>query len=298
MFNVNELHRDFGDRNVNKLAKQLAEVLSQREFDITKPIVMRNSGSGPVFDIKQSGSSQHKLITATDSDGKVVQLGFGAASTGITANEFLPNPNFALDPGLINEVFSTQGNIARNPDRSLLGEKRSGSGIPHTRKPFVPVAGWADAFAGLQKSNDTEHAPDSAVKLTRDGQQYWWCREPWKWQVVRCTVTAINADTLTCNVIANGKVVAESITVAKPCHLRQSLWDGVTAGTITYTYTSSQEREADLGSSTTEDQAVSPLYTTTGPCPVIYAAWVGNSTGVANVGWLDLNNDARQWFAV
>jgi hypothetical protein len=296
MFNVNELHRDFGDRNVNKLAKQLAEVLSQREFDLTKPIVMRNSGAGPVFDIKQSGSSQHKLITATDSDGKVVQLGFGAASTGITANEFLPNPNFALDPGLINEVFSTQGNIARNPDRSLLGEKRSGSGMPHTRQPFVPVAGWADAFAGLQKSNDTEHAPDSAVKLTRDGQQYWWCREPWKWQVVRCTVTAINADTLTCTVIANGKVVAESITVAKPCYLRQTEWDGVTYDGAAYVYSDSQTRVCSVGYTDT-DQEVYPSYDIASPCPVIFAQWVGNNSGVAGVGWVDLNLDARHWIA-
>jgi hypothetical protein len=117
--------------------------------------------------------------------------------------------------------------------------------------------------------------------------------------VVRATVTAINEDTLTCSVVANNNVSAEEIVVAKPCYLRQTGWDGVTTDGVSYVYTTSQTREATTtGDSSQEDQAVSPLYSLDGPCPVIFAAWVGNDSGVSNVGWIDLNLDARQWFAV
>jgi len=295
MFDTSTLERDFGDGQINDLARQVADVLKQRSFYIREPITLRNYGSGPAIDIQQNGLSQHKLISASDSDGRFLQLGFGAASRGITANEFVPDTNYSLDPTLINEVFSTQGNAPHEADRSLLTEGRSGTGIPHTRKPYVPVAGWGDALAGLQKSNDTEHAPDSAIKLTRDGNQYWWVTEPWKWQVVRCTVTAINADTLTCNVVANGKVIAESITVAKPCYLQQTGWDGQTVGGVTYTYSDSQHRTAATDPYTSTSEVVYPLYATDGPCPHIYAHWVGNKTGLSGVYWLDLNVDARHW---
>jgi hypothetical protein len=296
MFQTDSLRRDWGDPKVNDFAKALTLVLEQQEFNLRSPLIIKNTGSGPVFDIRQSGVAQHKLLTATDEAGRLLQLGFGAASRGLTANEFVPDTNFVLDPALINEVFSTQGGDPSEPESSLLDGGRSGTGVPHTRKPYVPVAGWGEAFAGLQKSNDTEHAPDSSVKLTRDGNQYWWCTEPWKWQVVRCTITAINADTLTCNVVANGKVVAESITVAKPCYLRQTEWDGVTYDGASYAYTDSQTRTCTVAY-TPENQEVYPAYDTASPCPVIFAHWVGNNSGIAGVGWIDLNIDARHWIA-
>lgn len=299
MFQTDSLSRDWGDERVNGFAQAIVDVLRQNEFDLNKPIVFRNAGSGPVFDIKQSGNQQHLVVRASDDVGRLLQLGFGAGSRGLTANEFVPDTNYSLDPTLINEAFSTQGNLPAEPESSLLSTGRSGTGVPHTAKPFVPVAGWGEALAGLQKSEDTEHAPDSSVKLTRDGNQYWWVNEPWKWQVVRCTVTAINADTLTCNVIANGKVVAESITVAKPCYMRQTPWDDQTVNGILYEYATSQTRTATtMSDSSTEDQTVEPLYSTDGPCPTIFAEWVGNNSGIAGVGWIDMNVDARQWFAV
>ncbi len=296
MFQTDSLSRDWGDARLNDLAKAVQQVLEQQEFDLVQPLVIRNAGSGPAIDIKQSGKTQHQVLRAKDGDGRLVQIGFGAGSRGLTANEFVPDPNFSLDPTLINEAFSTQGRTPGEPESSLLSGKRSGTGVPHTSEPYTPVAGWAAALTGLQKSNDTEHAPDSSVKLTRDGNQYWWLTEPWKWQVVRCTVTAINSDTLTCNVIANGKVVAESITVAKPCHLRQTIWDGVTHGGQAYAYTNSQTRTCTTGYAV-ENQEVYPAYELTGPCPVVYAHWVGNATGVTDAGWIDLNLDARHWIA-
>jgi hypothetical protein len=294
MFDITRLTQDFGNEETNRLASELKGILEQSKFDIRSPLTFTNHGSGPVFDIIQRGVEQHRVISAVDEDGAIVELGIGAGSRGISASEFIPDTNFALDPTLINEVFSTQGRTPSDPTSSLLGTGRSGNGIPHTRKPYVPVAGWSEALAGLQKSEDNEHAPDSAVKVTRDGNQYWWCNEPWKWQLVRCTVTAINADTLTCSVVAYGKVTAETITVAKPCHLRQTLWDGLTIDGQTYTYTDSQSRECTDGY-TPEDQVVYPSYSTT-TCPTIFALWTGNDTG-ASTGWQDVNVDARHWVA-
>lgn len=296
MFDISRLMQDFGSPESNRLAKELIEILEQSHFNIQSPLKITNHGSGPVFDIVQRGAEQHRVITAVDEDGSVVEVGIGAGSRGLVASEFLPDPNFALDPTLVNEVFSTQGNVASDPSSSLFNLGVSGSGVPHTRKPFVPVAGWAEAFAGLQKSTDTEHAPDSAIKTTRAGNQYWWVTEPWKWQVVRCTITAINEDTLTCNVVANGKVVAESITVAKPCYLQQTPWDGTTYDGASYAYSDSQTRVCTVGYDDT-NQEVYPSYDTASPCPTIFVHWAGNRSGVSGVYWQDLNVDARHWIA-
>jgi hypothetical protein len=298
MFDTSQLDRNWSGSDLNDLAAAVSSILRQSSFDLHSPLKLRNHGSGPAIKVIQQGGKQHIVLSSTDSLGRVVQLGFGAGSQGLTANELVPDVNYALDPSLISEALATIGGGPVDPERSLLGEGRSGSGVPHSTEGFTPRAGWGAALAGLQKSNDTEHAPSSAVKLTRDGNQYWWVTEPWKWQVVRCTVTAINADTLTCSVIANGKVTAETITVAKPCYMQQTPWDGVTVGSVTYTYSDSQHRDAATYGGATEAQVVSPLYTTSGPCTDIYAQWVGNKTDLSGVYWLDLNVDARQWFAV
>lgn len=290
MFDTRRLDRNFDD--VNDLRDAVREALEQSTFDIQKPIKVRNHGSGPVFDIRQLGNEQHEILHAIDDNGQIVRLGIGAASAGIVANEFVPDTNFVLDPDAVDEFFRN----GSYPDSSTFGQGVAGDGVPF-RDAIVPRSGWGAAFAGLQKSNDTEHAPDSADKLTRNGNVTWWIREPWKWQVVRCLVTAINDDTLTCTVVANGKVTAESITVAKPCYLRQTVWEGETYDGITYTYTDSQHRSADDGVYSPTDEVVYPLYDTASPCPHIFAAWVGNNTGITDVGWLDLNVDARHWIA-
>lgn len=290
MFNTAPLERRC--RDLDELQNVIKSILEQHTFDLREPIVLRNSGSGPALSVVQSGLKQHHILKASDASGRVVQLGFGMGSSGIVASELVPDVNFAIDAVFANAHLSTQGNTPREPEEP--GFKLTG--VANRETPFVPVTDWARALTSLQKSNDTEHAPDSAVKLTRDGQQYWWATEPWKWQVVRCTVTAINADTLTCSVVAHGNVIAETITVAKPCYLRQSEWDGETVGGVTYDYSDSQHRTADDGSYyDPANEVVYPLYTLDGPCPHIYAAWVGNNTGITDVGWIDLNLDARHW---
>ena len=292
MFDTTPLRRQFD--SVNELGKAVEQVLQQKHFTLHEPLVIRRAGDGPVFDVKHD--TGHIVVNATDAEGRRVQLGIGLGSSGIVANELIPDPNYAIDPGLVHGLFSTQGNTPRDSDDSGFGQGISGSGRPHEKQPFVPRAGWAEAISNLQKSNDTEHAPGSAIKLTRDGQKAWWVTEPWKWQAVRCTVTTINADTLTCAVVANGNVTAETITVAKPCELQQTPYDGNSVGGFTYTYTDSQTRECeDDATYVTEGQEVFPAYINSGTCPIIYALWVGNQTDLSDVRWIDLNVAARHW---
>lgn len=287
MFDTRHLDRDFSD--VNELRDAVIQMASQNTFDLIRPLTIRNHGSGPVFDIRQLGNEQHEILHAIDDAGQVVRLGIGAASAGLVANEFVPDPNFSLDPDQVDEIFRN----GEFPASSTYGLGVAGEGVPF-RTPFAPRSGWAAALAGLQKSNDTEHAPDSAVKLTRTGNKYWWVTEPWKWQAVRCTITAINADTITCSVVANEKVIAESITVAKPCHLQQTPWDGETVGGVTYAYSDSQTRTATTGT-VVENQVVYPAYSTSGPCPILYAIWTGNQTDLDDIYWIDMNVAARHW---
>lgn len=83
--------------------------------------------------------------------------------------------------------------------------------------------------------------------------------------------------------------------IAKPYALRNSI---TSRGGITYSYTTSVEREAD-DSSSTETQVVVPNYVTD---DLIFAVRVPRGCGVS-VGsmpavallWLDINVDARAW---
>lgn len=289
MFDSSRLQRDY--RDANELARDIIEVLNQREFELQKPLKLKNRGSGPVLDIRQLGAEQHEVIHVVNDDGQEVRLGIGAASAGIVANEFVPDTNFSLDPDAVDDFFRNEA----YPASSTYNEGVAGSGVPF-RKTIAPRSGWAEALAGLQKSNDTEHAPDTADKFTRAGNITHLVRNPAHWHNLRCTVTAINEDTLTGNIVAFGKVVAEQVTVAKPCYLRQTPWDGTTYDGVTYTYTNSQTRSAnDGGSGGPTTEVVYPSYDTSSPCPDVIIEWVGNNTGITDVGWIDTNNDARHW---
>lgn len=292
MFDTSELRRNWGDQNLNDAMDAVALILGQSQFDLHSPLTLNNRGSGPAIRVIQSGDKQHIVLDSSDSEGRVLRLGYGYGSSGITASELVPDVNYALDPALITEALRTTGDGGSDPERSLLSEATSGSGVPSTVENFSPRAGWGAAFAGLQKSEDTEHAPSGAVKMTRDGQQYWWPTKPEHWHLIRATISAINTDTLTCAIVANGKVVAENVTVARNCYLQRSPWDGETIGGITYTYSDNQTRSADDGVNPAETQSIVPAYYTNGslydPCNHIYIAWVGNATDVSGVGWVEV----------
>lgn len=288
MFNVDKLKRDFDDPN--DLRDVLINLLKQRHLVFQEPVKIDNRGSGPAFEFVLNGREDSLILKAVNDDNQELRLGIGAASAGIMANEFMPDPNFAVPVEAIDDLFSN----AEYPGLSGYERNGSGTGVPFA-KAVVPIHGWAEALAGLQKSNDTEHAPDSAEKFTRNGNQYWLCREPWKWGSIRGTITAINDDTLTVTSTANGRVPAQSFTVAKPPHLRRSLFDGLTIGGIAYTYSDSQHREADDGVYTPTDEVVYDLYATSGPHSTIYFDWIVNGSGVDSVYWCDQNRGARHW---
>lgn len=296
MFDTSTLRKNWRDPETKELANLLDILLSQTSFEIREPINLANFGSGPAIAVKQM-TDGITAIEQTNRAGQVASVGFGMASRGLVANELIPDPNFAIDPEIVRQQLSTQGNNpASREETDGFNTGVSGSGVSHTLTPMVPVADWGRGLASLQKSNDTEHATDSADKFTRDGQVSWLVRKPSHWQVLRATVTAINDDTLTCSIVAHGNVEAETITVAKPCTLQRTPWDGETVDGVTYTYSDSQHREADDGGAyAPEDQIVDPPYVTDGPCPEIYVHWVGNQTDIDDCYWIDLNVDGRHW---
>lgn len=294
MFDTRSLERSF--RDADELADAVRKILSSATLQIQSPIIVRNKGSGPAFRVINSGAETHRVLEAIDSAGEEVRLGIGMGSMGIVANELVPDPNFAIDATFAQLAIATAGNSPSFPNESGYGTKTSGSGRPYNIELLSPRLDWARALTSLQRSTDTEHAPDSADKFTRDGQVSWLVRKPSHWMVLRATITAINDDTLTCSIIANGKVVAEQVTVAKPCTLQRTPWDGETVDGVTYAYTDSQTRTATSGGYPV-DQVVDPPYSTSGPCPEIYIHWVGNMTDITDCYWIDLNVDGRHWAA-
>lgn len=117
----------------------------------------------------------------------------------------------------------------------------------------------------------------------------------------RFKVVEVKGDYLVCNAF-NGQVTGtQKITVAKPWLLRRSPFDGESRDSITYTYSSDTERQADDGSNT-EDQVVVPSYVVDDE---IYAEFdpeggsgvtvtLPDNTEVAAM-WLDTNRDGRAW---
>lgn len=109
--------------------------------------------------------------------------------------------------------------------------------------------------------------------------------------VKRLSITAINANTLTCS---DG---VTSYTVAKPELLRESLTsrsiDGVTVSYGTFS-TANQTRVASAtigGNAVSQTEVISPRYKTG---DYIIAANVTDS-GVTSAPWIDLNADARAY---
>lgn len=289
MFDVRSLDQNWEHAEVRRLAETLKRLLNGT-LDIRSPIVIRNHGSGPVFHVAQM-SSGITVIEAVNEEGHEVALGFGMASRGIVANEYVPLDTFAIDALFAQECLRS----GDTPDRSGFGIRTSGSGKPESDAQVKVVADWTRGLLSLQRSLDTEHAPNAADKFTRDGQVSWLVRKPSHWHLLRVRIDTINDDTLECTVIANGKVTEETITVAKPCTLQRTPWDGTTYNGVTYTYSDSQTREADDGAYDPVEQVVDPPYDTDSPCPEIYVSWVGNKTDLDGVYWIDVNVDARHW---
>lgn len=126
--------------------------------------------------------------------------------------------------------------------------------------------------------------------------------------VTRYRVKSWAASTLGCVTWDGTTEGGTTITVAKPYKLRnpasEVLWFGppsaaLTNVTVSYDYASSfadtQSRFASSTGFDTEAQSIFPRYIVNDE---IWAAQTGVNTGIANVDWIDLNLDARQWCTI
>lgn len=90
---------------------------------------------------------------------------------------------------------------------------------------------------------------------------------------------------------AGGSPYSPQINVAKPYLLRYTPFDGSSRNSISYSYNTNNEREADTGSEVIIE-VITPSYVLGDH---IIAGKVGNGTGVTDTTYLDLNNDSRTW---
>lgn len=121
--------------------------------------------------------------------------------------------------------------------------------------------------------------------------------------VKRVQIQSILPDTLSCLQLAatSDEGAAPAITVAKPYHLRDSLYSGQTISGWTFTYTVSGRTRvasgiAGIAEGATLDEIVWPFNYYAGE--VIYVAESQNDTeliGGVRLDWIDLNVVARTW---
>tara|TARA_R110002051_G_scaffold212810_1_gene277862 strand:+ start:248 stop:919 length:672 start_codon:yes stop_codon:yes gene_type:complete len=183
----------------------------------------------------------------------------------------------------------------------------AGSGVPDVLRDNIegtewqPVPGVGEMLGGLESSQWEKatsigsHPPKAALVSELEGQAVWFPTDLHGWMVNRCSVTAVNADTLTCQ----REVIGDTITVAKPPSLQRTPFDGKTINGVLYSYIDNQTRTA-TSSTATETQAISPSYdgsTGYSPGDVVYTRWVSNGTDVEDVLYIDINVDARAWVA-
>ena len=287
--------------------EELKQVLSSgfssaAPIDVRTPIRLTNHTNGPGIQIVNTGRDDSQGLSVTDASGREITLGIGLGNQGIVANEIVPNRNFILDATAVQAHFA--GSDVGSGYTSQQGFFRQLTGIIK--------GGWGRFFDSYFQSVKTWHPPATADQFSMNGNRKWMPSDPLGWTVLRCRVTAVNNDTLTCLVIDDGSgpdpagILGSTITVAKPCSLQRTPWDGTSYGGITYVYSNSQTRTANDGV-TTETQIVEPAYHAFGescsspylgacwPCYDVYVRWVGNRTDIASVYYLDLNVDARHW---
>lgn len=113
------------------------------------------------------------------------------------------------------------------------------------------------------------------------------------------------ADHIVCQGTDEKSISEGLFRIAKPTLLRRTPFDNNSRtivggiGVITYVYSSNFERTATNSAGDNEDQVIVPAYSTD---DIIFAVHgIDNETGVIiegeekDLGWLDLNNDARAW---
>lgn len=267
---------------------------SAAPIDVRTPIRLTNHTNGNVLQVVNTGRDDWHGLSIQDAAGRETTIGIGLASAGLVANEVIPDRNFSLDPDAVTAHYNgvTVGS-GYGPQQGFF-QKLTG----------IVKGGWGRFFDSYFQSLTTWHPPATADQFSMNGNRKWMPCDPVGWTVLRCCVTAVNNDTLTCVVIDDGSgndpagIIGSTITVAKDCHLQRTPWDGLTIGGVTYTYSDSQTRTATSGSGA-ETQVVYPKYRVEGdsydPCSCIYARWAANRTDVSGVWYIDLNTAARHW---
>lgn len=99
------------DTGVNEFAQELASALqkaSEGEIQISRPIILVNTGQGPALRVQQYGGSA-AAIQVDVPGGPSATLGVGLGNQGLVASEVVPNPQYALPPESINQSMSTLG---------------------------------------------------------------------------------------------------------------------------------------------------------------------------------------------
>lgn len=290
-----------------KTLEELKRVLSHgfssaAPIDLRTPIKFTNHTNDNALQIVNTGRDDYHGVSVKDADGRETTLGIGLGSRGLVANEVIPSRNFTLDPDQVQAHFT---------GTDVGSGYTTTQGFWHTITGIVK-AGWGRFLDSYTLSPQTWHPPHTADQYSQNGNRKWMPSDPLGWTVLRCRVTAINNDSLTCLVIDDSSgtdpagILGSTITVAKPCSLQRTPWDGTSYNGITYTYSDSQTRVANDGV-TKETQVVEPAYHAYGescsspylgacwPCYDLYVRWVGNRTDLASTYYIDLNVDARHW---
>lgn len=289
-------------KDLDELKRVLVDVLSSAApIKLSTPLVLDNRTNSPAIRIVNTGRDDSIGLSITDRSGRQTTLGIGLGNTGLVANEIIPDRNFVLDPATVQAKYAGQ-NVG-----SGYGTPTSGTGIFGTIKNMLVKPGWGKLFDSYIKSLKTWHPPNTADQFSLNGNNKWWPSDPCGWTVLRCKITAVNNDTLTCVVIDDSSgsdpasIIGSTITVSKDCHLQRTPWDGKTIEGITYTYSDSQTRTANDGVTTTT-QSVYPKYRVDGdsydPCSCVYVRWVANRTDLTGTWYIDLNTAARHWVTV
>ena len=113
---------------------------------------------------------------------------------------------------------------------------------------------------------------------------------------IQCVIKAILDDALECSFTFDTETDEDTFYIAKPWLLRKTPFDGKTRNGFTYTYSGSQSRESNNGS-TTENQELIPGYVIN---DIIYAISTPTDVKIEEefVTWVDLNVDGRMWAKV
>ena len=285
---------------VQEFVEALVAALSSSDgITLDEPLVLNNKTNGPAIRINNTGDSNHSGLSVINDNGEQSTLGVGMGSEGIVANEFVPLVNYALDPDLVHQKYSSTGghggattltpDSTENPSGAPAGpgiDKKtqggadlksgyntgnSGTGIPGLvgidPPTFVVMAGYGKMLASLQKSSRVNCSDSSTLQGSHPpdtAHQLTLNGNP-LWWIKTLHGWAVNRGEVTSvyeeYLEVKREIIGDTVTVAKPPVLRTSSYEDETISGISYTDVEddSQARTATSGG-VSESQVVDPPY--------------------------------------